>query len=84
MLIKGKNLNKRQREEVLNAFGYRWTLENETRARKWHKGFNNATLPTMPLQTDEQWLNEHAFHFVRDGSRMMLNRHTAEPHWMAA
>lgn len=34
------------------------------------------------LITDDQWLLEHAFHFVKDGSRLMANNH-AEPAYMA-
>ena len=79
MLITGDKLNPRQRALVLNAFGYRWTVENHERARYWH----GANAPTMQPQTDEIWLREHAFHFIVDGSRLMFNRRHAEPAFMA-
>jgi hypothetical protein len=37
----------------------------------------------MPLTTDAEWINAHSFHFTADGSRLMANRHHAEPVWMA-
>ena len=80
MLIKGKNLTDKQRKEVLNTFGYRWTVENKSRSSFWH-GIHGK--PTMELQSDEDWLAEHAFHFVKDGSRLCFNRHHAEPHYLA-
>jgi hypothetical protein len=36
----------------------------------------------VPLVTDEQWLKEHAFHFIKDGSRLSGAGH-AEPAFMA-
>jgi hypothetical protein len=81
-LLKGDKLNSSQRQQVLSAFGYRWTKENETRARSWYKssGFHP---PMTALQTDDQWLKEHAFHFTKDGSRLAGNRKYAEPSFMA-
>jgi hypothetical protein len=37
----------------------------------------------MTTKTDDEWLNTHAFHFVKDGSRLMRNRRYAEPAFMA-
>jgi hypothetical protein len=34
------------------------------------------------VQTDEAWLADHAFHFTKDGRRLMIRRH-AEPVWKA-
>ncbi len=80
MLIRGSDLNPEQRRQVLAAYIYRWTLENTRRAEAW-RGIEGA--PTIPLQTDQEWLAEHAFHFTRDGRCMMANRHRAEPVYMA-
>lgn len=80
MLIKGKNLTPEQTEIVLSAFIYRWTTENVHRVRIWE---NIVGKPAMPLQSDHDWLNEHAFYFVKDDSRLMKNRHYAEPDFMA-
>jgi hypothetical protein len=30
-------------------------------------------------KTDAAWLSKHAFHFVKDGSRLSRNRRYAEP-----
>lgn len=79
MLIKGENLNQRQVEQVLSAYVYRWTTGNCMREQV----YMNISKPTMPLQTDHDWLNDHAFHFVKDGSRLMANRRHCEPAYMA-
>ena len=79
MLIKGQNLNRQQVDQVLNAYIYRWTTGNCARDRV----YANISKPTMPLQTDHDWINDHAFHFIKDGSRLMANRHHAEPHYLA-
>jgi len=34
-------------------------------------------------RTDDEWVNAHAFHFVKDGSRLALNRRWAEPEYLA-
>ncbi len=79
MLIKGKDLTRRQSEQVLSAFHYRWTTGNCMR----DEVYKNISKPTIPLQTDHDWINNHAFHFVKDGSRLMYNRHHCEPEFMA-
>jgi hypothetical protein len=98
MLIRGDRLNARQREQVLAAFVYRWTTENPQRMaayRKCHlcdirKPYVNATSasghthPTIPLISDQQWLDEHSFHFIADGSRLSARHKWAEPACMAA
>jgi hypothetical protein len=87
MLIHGKDLTDRQRAEVLATFVHRWTHENAAlnyggrcpacvqagskAAPDWH-GHHK------PLQTDEEWLECHAFHFVMDGSRLNAKRIYAE------
>jgi len=80
MLIRGDRLTQQQRNLVLAAFGYRWTRDNPVRER-WWRGIEGK--PTIPLISDDQWLRDHAFHFVKDGSRMMRTRHHAEPAYMA-
>jgi hypothetical protein len=78
MLVRGDQLSESARRQVLAAFGYRWTIENESRARYWCRQ-SGANPPRIPLIPDEQWLREHAFHVVQDGSRLMKNRSHAEP-----
>lgn len=80
-LIKGSDLNAAQRAEVLRAFVYRWTVENGHRANVW--GRSGLTPPAMPLQSDDEWLAEHAFHFLNDGSRLAGNIRFAEPSYLA-
>jgi len=80
-LVNGSKLLPATRAEVLRCFMYRWTFENERRARYSHSvGGHNP--PTMPLVTDEQWLREHAF-YVRNDGALARNRHHCEPHYMA-
>ena len=80
MLIRGKDLSANQRQLVLAAFVYRWTTENHQREASWR---TVSGKPTIPLKTDAAWLAEHAFHFTKDGSRLMHNRPHAEPEYMA-
>jgi hypothetical protein len=95
VLIRGDRLNQRQFEQVLSTFVHRWTTGNAARfrvykcpvckvpggdpkggvaCRKYH--------PTIPLITDNQWVKEHAFHFTKDGKKLMASRHAA-PAYMA-
>lgn len=67
-LVKGSQLPRAALAAVLASFGYRWTHENVHRAQVWHRAASGVgSLPTMPLQTDEQWLSEHAFYVTRNG-----------------
>jgi thiamine monophosphate kinase len=43
--------------------------------KRWHDHH-------VTVQTDQQWLADHAFYFVANGSRLQHNRH-AEPSYMA-
>ena len=81
-LIKGENLNKRQREQVTRAFGYRWTNQN-LRHATWAYEYANLALPYMEPISDDKWIQEHAFYFLNDGSRMAANRHHAVPECLA-
>jgi len=49
----GNKLSLKLQRQVLNAFGYRWTFENMTRAKQWYRGLG---LPAIPPTTDAQWL----------------------------
>lgn len=93
-LILGSQLSPQARAQVLNAFIYRWTTGNTQRARVYKCAkcdvrtpyqntisANGHTHPTMPLISDEQWLNEHAFWITKDGS-LARNRNHAEPAFM--
>ena len=92
MLIRGDELTTRQRSLVLTAFSHRWTFENRAYGEHcpacvqqqecggemvvdgvpWHEYHK-------PLVTDEQWLREHAFNFVKDGSRLNGRYRHCEP-----
>lgn len=98
MLIKGTALNDRQRAQVLGAFGYRWTHENANRVR-WYGwcahcetwgGLPGSIDPACPkhhpvvsLEHDAEWIARLAFHFIKNGSRLMANRPHAEPAFLA-
>ncbi len=94
MLIRGDHLSFDQRQQVLAAFVHRWTIENarqsyggqcpgcvqqhqcggsmEVNGKPWHEYH-------VPLTTDSEWLKRYAFHFTKDGKRLMANHHHAEP-----
>ncbi len=80
MLIKGADLNDQQKRQVLSAYIYRWTSGNPQREAVWAKIEGK---PTMPLQTDDEFLAEHAFHFVANGSRLKVHPNHCEPVFMA-
>lgn len=79
MLIKGKDLTGRQREQVLGAYIYRWTTGNSRRLQMWR----GLMQPTIPLISDDEWIRDHAFHFVLNGSRLTANHRHAELACMA-
>lgn len=88
MLIRGDQLNHKQREMVLGAFHYRWTVENHRKRYKCPHcklekiEFNRVECrqhhPTIALITDAEWLASRAFHFLKDGSRLMATRRFCE------
>jgi hypothetical protein len=82
MLIKGTNLTEKQIKLITSGFIYRWTIENTQRESAWK---TVECQPTIPLQTDREWLNDHAFYFVKDWSRLSkkLGETHCEPHYMA-
>lgn len=79
MLIKGCELSEYTKRQVLNAYGYRWTNENYQRAVKW---YDNLGMPRIELQTDEQWLNDHAFYVTKRGDLDRRYRY-CEPAYIA-
>ena len=79
MLIKGRDLNQRQLEQVLSTFIYRWTAENEHRERAG----KNSSKPTTPLISDHEWVNDRAFHFLKDGSSLSFYHRHCEPEYLA-
>ena len=105
-LIKGNDLTPDQKRQVLAAYVYRWTLENQEQTYRGkcpacsQAGRNGwpyvcgEDLPEgpysytreqwhayhKPLQTDAQFLAEHAFYFTKDG-RLSEKHHHCEPVW---
>ena len=73
--VNGAKLNADAREQVLSTFGYRWTVENETRARRWC-ATGGIEPPTMPLVTDSEWLASYAFHVTKTGRLDTRRRYT--------
>jgi hypothetical protein len=80
-VIRGDKLPEHLKREVLNSFPYRWTKENEGRARYFYK-YGKVDPPRSELISDEQWLREHAFHVTKAGKLDARHAH-AEPHFMA-
>jgi len=76
MLVKGENLTLAQTQMVKNAFVHRLTIENGYP----EKNPCNATCKAI---SDKQWIKEHAFHFIKDGSRLTFNHKHCEPSFMA-
>lgn len=80
-LVNGKDLNLKQRQQVLNAFVYRWTTGNSKRTSVYKcelcdirtpyensRTANGHTHPTIPLLSDSEWLSDHNFYINKDGS----------------
>lgn len=77
MMIRGDRLTAKQKDQVLAAFIYRWTIENRKSAEAnfHHGGFS---FPKIEPCTDAQWLTGHAFYFLKDGSRLNARKPYAE------
>lgn len=95
MLIKGSDLNSRQRAQVLAAYVHRHTIENAQRRGvacvmctdsggnrdivipAGHQGPDEIRKPWhehhIQVVTDAEWIAAHAFHFVKDGSRLKVH-----------
>ncbi len=67
MLITGAQLTPRQQALVRAAFVHR------------HLAIGNGRY----YPTDQAWIVDHAFHFTKDGTRLMRNHKYAEPHDLA-
>jgi hypothetical protein len=74
MLIKGENLNTKQIEQVLSTFVNRWTIENKHNINSAYKRRKEWIIQEKGLRSDKEWIEDHAFYFLKDGSRLMLNR----------
>jgi hypothetical protein len=96
MLIKGEKLNEEQRKIVLAAFVRRWTFERAEAlgycpaCKQQEEGGGALQIGEMhwhdyhmKLVSDDEWIRAHAFHFVRNGSRLAENCKHAEPAYMA-
>jgi len=64
-LIPGTELNPKQRQSVLDAYQYRWTVENEARARPLYDKHGGP--PELEMVSDEDWLKTYSFWFNKDG-----------------
>lgn len=73
-LTPGNKLSPAQIAQVKRAFVYRLTTENGYPQR-------NPTGARVPAITDEQWINEHAFYFRKDGQLASRPAH-CEPAFM--
>jgi hypothetical protein len=72
-LVKGSNLTEEQKQEVLSAFIYRYTVDNKRNYEGDHTC--GATM------TDSEWLEEYAFYITKKG-KLALNRNYCKPAWM--
>jgi hypothetical protein len=77
-LVRGDRLPSDLRRQVLSRYVHRWTSDNRDRERVW-RGVKGA--PTIPLQSDDQWLREHAFWVTSKGTLDARRKH-AEPAFM--
>jgi hypothetical protein len=94
-LVAGTELTPEMRKQVQDAFIYRWTLDNPRRADVYHcdkcdvanqpyvneQSAEGHQHPTIPMISDDQWIQEHSFYFTNDG-RLQARRH-AQPAYLA-
>jgi hypothetical protein len=94
-LLRGDSLTPEMIKQVKDAFIYRWTLDNPRRAQVYHcdkcdvandpyvntQSAEGHQHPTIPLQSDDEWLAEHAFYFTNAG-KLQPQRH-AQPAYLA-
>lgn len=73
MLIKGKDLNRNQIEQVKAAYVHRHTFEHRA---AWANG-------NEPSESDSEWIKSKAFYFVKDGSRPSAKHRHCVPEYMA-
>lgn len=74
-LIKGKNLNDEQKQQVLRMYVHRLTVENN------YPAINPCGARVKPI-TDKQWLKEHAFYVCNNGDLSQKHNH-CEPAFLA-
>lgn len=60
----GTNLQPSTKQDVLSTFGYRWTVENEARAKDWH----HVKRGPFINETDVEWLARYSFAVKTDGT----------------
>lgn len=78
MLVKGNELPANLKAQVLNAYIYRWTVENQ----RVSEVYANISCPTMEKVSDAEWLAAHAFHVTKAGKLDSRRRH-CEPAYLA-
>jgi hypothetical protein len=71
-IIRGDLLPKQWQDAVLSAYGYRWTTENQRRARAW---YGKLGVPTMEPVSDAEWLESHSFYVTSEGTLSRRNRY---------
>jgi hypothetical protein len=77
MLIKGRHLTEHQKRLVLNAFVNRFTGEHKP---QWaNKKMPNGEEYKPLYKTDDEWINDYSFYFIKDGSRLMANKNYCVP-----
>jgi hypothetical protein len=94
-LLRGDQLTPEMVKQVERAFVYRWTVDNKRRGDVYHcdkcdvkndpyvgtPSAEGHQHPTIPLQTDDEWLKEHAFYFT-NAEKLLPNMH-AQPAYLA-
>jgi hypothetical protein len=70
--VRGSQLPYRLQREVLNAYGYRWTVENMPRARQWYGSLGK---PTINPISDSDWLACTDFFVTRKGELSLKHRY---------
>ena len=73
MLIKGVNLTKYQRKQVLAAFIYRNTFQKPM----------EGIVGVAATLSDDQWIEAHAFNFIKSGKRMSRRHSFCVPEYLA-
>lgn len=64
-LIPGTELDANQRQSIFDSFRFRWTFENELRARQLYEAHGGP--PDIEMITDDEWLRLYSFWFNKDG-----------------
>jgi hypothetical protein len=79
-LTRGQDLTEAQRSMVKAAFVYRWTHENRNVDTLYARV---GDPPTIPKESDEDWILGHAFYIRKDGQLAKRPGH-AEPVYLAS